>query len=387
MRPTMTTIRAATPGISVTPVTGRRDLDQFIRLPDRVHADDPNWVPALRLERRHFFSRANPYFDHAEWQGWLAWKNTTPIGRISAQSDRLRDARLSNSRFGEFGCLDVLAAEAVGPLLSAAEAWLRQRGATRVCGPFNLSINQECGLLVQGFDTPPMVMMGHAKPWMGDALTAAGYRPVTDLLAYRVRPDFEPPAAMQRLVERAAPRLRVRSISKRRFKQDLRVLRNIFNAAWANNWGFVPFTEQEFADLGRTLRLLVRPGFIQIAELDGHPAAMIVALPNINEALRDLNGRLLPLGWAKLLWRLKLNHPATARVALMGVLPEYQSTRIGSALAFAVIDAVRWQLHGHGVRQVEMSWILESNKGMRGIIEAIGGDAYKRYRLFERDIA
>ena len=374
-------------GIDIRPVTGRSDLLQFIRLPNRLHSSDPCWVTPLELERRHFFSASNPYFGHAGWQAWLALDNGVAVGRISAQWDSLRTAGPAPSRFGEFGSLEARDETSLAPLLRTAETWLRQRGAERCCGPFNLSINQECGLLVDGFDTPPMIMMGHASPWIGQALERHGYSPAMDLLAFRVRPDFAAPPAMRRLVERSGSRLRVRCIAKKHFTQDLAVLRDLFNAAWADNWGFVPFTEPEFRDLGRTLRVLVDPGFIQIAEWDGRPAAMIVALPNINEALRGLNGRLLPWGWAKLLWRLKVRHPASARVALMGVLPEFQASRTGSALAFAVIDAVRWHLHRRGVQEVEMSWILETNRGMRGIIEAIGGEAYKRYRLYERRLA
>ena len=355
-------------------------------MPDQLYSEDPCWVAPLELERRHFFSPHNPYFEHARWQAWLALEGGMPVGRISAQWDELRERRADTSRFGEFGCLAARDETALAPLLKQAEQWLREQGAQRACGPFSLSINQECGLLVEGFDTPPMLMMGHAASWMGEAVERAGYQPAVDLLAYRIRPDFEPPPAMQRLVERSGARLRVRSIDKQRFAQDIETLRELFNAAWADNWGFVPFTRAEFTELGRTLRLLVDPGFIQIAELDGRAAAMIVALPNVNEALQGLDGRLAPWGWAKLLWRLKVRHPASARVALMGVLPEYQSSRTGSALAFAVIDAVRWNLHRRGVRQVEMSWILETNRGMRGIIEAIGGQAYKRYRLYEREL-
>ena len=166
--------------------------------------------------------------------------------------------------------------------------------------------------------------------------------------------------------------------------EEVALLRDIFNDAWADNFGFVPFTEREFGELRPLLRYLMDHRFVQVAELDGRPVAMIAALPNLNEVIADLDGRLLPLGWARLLWRLKVRHPRSARVALMGVRREFQHTRLGGTLAFAVIEAVRWALHARGVRDVEMSWILEDNKGMRDIIEAIGGRIYKRYRLYEK---
>jgi hypothetical protein len=199
-----------------------------------------------------------------------------------------------------------------------------------------------------------------------------------------IAPDFEAPAVMRRLVAASAPRVRVRALDRKRMDAEISVLRDIFNDAWAENWGFVPFTPAEFHELGRNLRFLVDPEFIQIAEVDGEAAAFIVAIPNINEAIRGFRGRLFPTGWAKLLWRLKVGYPSTARVPLMGVRRRFQRTRVGPALAFLVIDAVRLALIRRGVKEVELSWILEDNAGMRGIIESIGGRAYKRYRVYER---
>jgi hypothetical protein len=188
---------------------------------------------------------------------------------------------------------------------------------------------------------------------------------------------------MQRLAGAGGAHVRVRPIDARNRKHELAVVRDIFNDAWARNFGFVPFTEAEFAEVGMLVTLLSPPGYVQIAEVDGEPAAFIVAMPNINEITRHLGGRLLPLGWLRLLWGLKVRHPRSARVPLMGVRQKYQHSRLGPGLAFLVIDAVRKALCARGVREVELSWILEDNAGMRGIIEAIGGEAYKRYRLYE----
>jgi hypothetical protein len=191
---------------------------------------------------------------------------------------------------------------------------------------------------------------------------------------------------MTRLAEKAGRNVIIRPLRRKQLKQELEILRDIFNDAWADNWGFTPFTAAEFADIGELLTLLVDDDFVQIAEIDGQPVAMIVALPNINEVIRDLNGRLLPTGWLKLLWRLKIGYPATARVPLMGVRKGYQHKRLGPALAFMVIDAVRQGLIRRRIRNVELSWILEDNSGMRNIIETIGGTAYKRYRVYEKPL-
>jgi hypothetical protein len=241
-------------------------------------------------------------------------------------------------------------------------------------------------LLVEGFDSPPFVLMGHARPWYGQRIEALGYRGARDLLAYRVRPDFDAPRVMTRLAERVSGRVIVRPLDRSRLDAEAAVMRDVFNDAWQNNWGFVPLDAEDWSETVHTLTKLMPDDYIQIAEYDGDPVAFIVALPNINEAARDLGGRMLPFGWAKLLWRLKVRHPRTARVPLMGVRQEFQHSRLGPTLAFMVIDAVRKALHARGVVDVEMGWILEDNDGMRNIIETIGGQAYKRYRVYEKEL-
>jgi hypothetical protein len=308
------------------------------------------------------------------------------VGRISAQIDRL-NADLGRPDLGYFGMLEGIDdAEVFAALLRAAETWLRERGMRRIVGPFNLGINQEVGLLVDGFDTPPYFMMTHARRYYADYVRAAGYAVTKELLAYEVAPDFAHPPVMRALVGRMGDRLRVRAIDPKRVEQDLATLCDIFNDAWANNWLFVPFTQEEFIRVGKEMLLVINPDFIQIAELDGEPAAFIVMLPNLHECIRDLNGRLLPLGWAKLLWRVKVGYPSTARVPLMGVRQAHQHTRFGPGLAFSVIGAVAAAAVKRGIRMVEMSWILEDNAGMRHIIEAIGGTINKRYHMFEKPI-
>ena len=372
--------------LTICEVTDRKQLSRFIRFPRSLYRDDPNWVCPLYFEQKERFTSKNPYFRHARWQAWLALRGDRPVGRISAQIDELHLEKFQDST-GHFGCLEAEDDPRVfEALFETAESWLREQGMRRITGPFNLSINEECGLLVEGFDTPPSIMMGHARPYYARQVEAAGYTGAKDLLAYYIAPDFEAPRIMTRLAGKAAHQVKVRRLRRKQLKQELEVLRDIFNDAWFNNWGFVPFTEAEFADIGELLTLLVDDDFVQIAEIDDRPVAMMVVLPNINEIIRDLNGRLLPFGWLRLLWRLKVRYPTTARVPLMGVRREYQHTRLGPALAFMVIDAARQGAIRRGIRGVEMSWILEDNAGMRNIIETLGGRAYKRYRIYAKEL-
>lgn len=370
--------------ISLEVVTERRHLRQFLALPHRLYASDPVWIAPLNFMQRERFSPSNHFFEHARWRGWMARRDGVIVGRITAQIDEMHVQQHADGA-GYFGMLEAEDDPAVfAALFGAAEQWLRSEGMQRVRGPFNLHINEEVGLLVEGFDTPPFFLMGHARPWYGASVEAQGYLPVKDLVAYHVRPDFEAPRVMTRLAERVSGRVKVRPVRREALLEDAAVMRDVFNDAWHNNWGFVPLAEAEWADTVKTLTKLMPDDYIQIAEYDGEPVAFIVALPNLNEAARDLKGKLLPFGWLKLLWRLKVRHPQTARVPLMGVRQSFQSSRLGPTLAFMVIDAVRKALHARGVKDVEMGWILEDNAGMRNIIETIGGEAYKRYRVYEK---
>ena len=372
--------------LRIAAVDGAAALDDFIAAPRGIFASDPAWIQPLTLERRlHLSARTNPYFQHARWQAWNAWRGAKLVGRISAQIDDLHLERYSDAT-GFFGMLDAEdSQETFGALLGSAERWLREQGMRRIRGPFNLSINQEMGVLVDGFDTPPFFMMGHARPYYAAHIEAAGYCKANDAFAYMITQDYgsEP---MRRLIAATAHRASVRPLDVKRFAAEMLLLRDIFNDAWAENWGFVPFTAAEFDDLGRAFRYLVDPDMIQIAEVDGEAVAFIVLLPNINEAIRGLNGRLFPVGWAKLLWRLKVRYPSTFRVPLMGVRRRFQRSRLGAALAFLVIEAARPALKRHRVKEIELGWILEGNAGMRSIIESIGGRGYKRYRVYERSL-
>ena len=378
---------------SLTPVTirkveGAKDLDRFLKVPFAVYRDDPNWIPPLFFERHeHLSPRKNPYFRHAEAQLFLAMRGDTPVGRISAQVDRLRIERHADG-VGQFGFLEAPDdPEVFGALLQAAAGWLRARGMQRMQGPFSFSINDETGLLVEGFDTPPRIMMGHARPYFGPRVEEQGLAGVKDVFAY----DYAAnplPRAMASMVSRAQASgdLEVRPLSKKNLKRDLDLIVSIFNDAWSSNWGFVPWTNEEIEALGNNLKLLVGEDYVAIASWKGRPAAMAVSLPDINLAIRDLGGRLLPLGWAKLLWRVFARPPRAVRLPLMGVSREHQSTPVGAALALAVIDRIRAAHVARGTTRGELSWILEDNMPMRRMIEGLGGRPYKTYRIYERGL-
>ena len=369
-------------------VSSKKDLDFFIKLPESIFADDPCWVTPLMLERRMFFSdKHNPYFQHAKWQAWLAWRGDQIVGRISAQVDSLHLERY-NDATGFFGFLDAEDNQnTFDALISTAEKWLKDQKIRKVRGPFNLSINEEMGLLVEGFDTPPVFMMGHAKPYYQQRIENYGYVKVVDTFAYMIAPDFKVPRVMTRLLSKNQDRINVRPINKKNYNEEIAIMREIFNDAWSENWGFLPFTVAEFDELGKNLKFLIDSEFIQIAEVDNEPAAFIVTVPNLNEVIKDLKGKLFPTGLIKLLWRLKVKYPKSARVPLLGVKKKWQNTRLGPLLTFLMVDVERQQMVARGVTDIELSWILEDNTGMRGIIRSIGGREYKRYRIYEKNIS
>ncbi len=373
--------------LHVNRVKTRHQLRQFIRLPWSIYADDSAWIPPLILERKELLSPRNPYFEHARFQSWIAYRKEAPVGRISAQIDQLHlDQHQADEGF--FGMLESEDdAETFAALFQTAERWLRDQGMHRVLGPYNLSINQEPGLLVDGFETPPYFLMGHARPYYAMHMEKNGFQKLKDLLAYRVAvDDFTLTPAMQAVTKRAKKRVKIRSLRKTNFDEDLQNIGDIFNDAWSQNWGFIPFTPKEFKQLGKEFKLVLKFEMVKIAEIDGRPAAFMVMVPNINETIRDLNGRLMPFGWLKLLWRLKVKFPQTTRIPFMGVRQQYQDSLMGAAMALMMIQALYPPAIKHRVKDVEMSWILEDNKGTRDIIEGIKGSAYKRYRIYGKNL-
>jgi len=373
--------------VEIREVSGKQALNAFIRVPWNIYKDDPHWVPPLIVERKEAFSPKHPFFKHASWRAWLAYRDGKPVGRISAQIDELH-LEQNDSKTGFFGLIESPDEDEVfTALFEAAENWLRDQGMQQITGPFNLNINQDLGIQVEGFGAAPYVMTGHAPAYYGPAIERCGYQPVQDLLAYELSSGtLTIPRVMQALINRTGERIQVRNLDRKNKGAELEVLRDIFNDAWQDNWNFVPFTREEFQAVGKELLMIVPEDYMKIATIDGEDVAFIVLLPNINEAIADLNGRLLPFGWAKLLWRLKVNSPKSGRVPLMGVRKKFQNTRFGPALAYMTIKGVIDAGTARGLERLEMSWILDHNHGVRNIIESVGGEISKRYRMYEKDL-
>lgn len=376
--------------LTVEPVTTRAGMRAFFGVTREVFAGDPCWVQPLTFERlEHLDPKRNPSMRAIEIRYWIARRGSRAVGRVSAQVNRKHLERHRDAT-GQFGFLDAADDPAVfAALFGTAEAWLRERGMAWVTGPFSPSINDECGLLVEGFDRPPAVMMGHAHAYYARRLEALGYAKAQEMVSYDFAFGHPWPAPVERLLARGrrSPGLRIRPLDMGRYAEEVATLCRLFNDAWAGNWGFIPFGDEEAAYLARSIRPLVEAGSFAVGELDGEPVAMMVLLPNLNEAIAGLDGRLLPLGWARLLWRLKVAGVRTGRVVLMGVAKRLHGTSRGAMLALGVIDAVKAHYERRGYRRAELSWVLEDNRPMRDIIELVGGVVYKRYRIYGKALA
>lgn len=377
--------------VTVLPVEGRAMWRAFHHLPYALYKDDPNWVAPLLIDRQIHFDKAhNPFFQHAEVAFWLAYRDGTPVGRITAQIDALHLARY-NDATGHFGYIEAIDDPAVfNALLTTAEAWLRSKGMRRCVGPISFSMWDEPGLLVEGFDTPPSVLMGHALPYYQSRLTALSYTSVQDLLAYDYAKDIPMAPGMVRIIDRTKEQhklhFRTMRMDRKNFKAEVDLLLDILNDAWSDNWGFVSMTQAEIDDMAAVFRLLLRPEAVVIAEYDGEAAGFCLTLPNINEAIADLNGRLFPFGIFKLLWRLKISGTRSARMAMMGVRRKWQNSSVGAALAMSIIQRSRDSHASRNVLRGELSWILDSNERIKHMLSLIGATVYKRYRIFEKPL-
>jgi hypothetical protein len=377
--------------IEVKEVVTKTDLDHFIKLPWHLYVNDPNWIPPLLMERReHLHRKKNPYFEHAEAVYWLAYRHGRPVGRITAQIDQ-EGLKKHNHSTGQFGFLEAEDdPEVFETLLATAEKWLSAQGMKNIQGPFSFSINEEPGLLVDGFSKPPSLMMGHALPYYSNRLEEIGYAKAKDLIAYDFAIAVDGlPKTSRKIADRLKgnERVNIRSMNKAQFADEVRLIMDIFNDAWSDNWGFIPFTESEVQKLIKDFKLIIETEHVCIIEVDGKPAAFGLTLPNVNEAIADLNGKLLPFGWAKLIYRLKFNKVKTARLPLMGVRKEFQRSWMGAAMSFVIIEMVHSRNKERGRVQGELSWILEDNLAVRKIIESTGCKPYKTYRIYEKALA
>ena len=378
----------------VAPVSNKGDFKAFIDLAYRLNRSDPNWVPPLRSEMVELLTPGkNPFHEHATMQLFLARRRNAVVGRISAHIDQLalnQPPELGmGPGTGNWGMFEAEDEETAKALIAKAEDWLRGQGMTRVLAPISLSVWEEPGLLTMGHDHPPTVMMGHDNPAYQAWIEHDGYALVKTLKTYDLDITKEFPPLIRRIVESGErnPRIHIRLVELKHFDRDARIIIDILNDAWSNNWGFVPFTDAEIAYTGKKLRPLVREDLIVIAELEGRPVAFMLTLPDINEVIKRIDGKLLPLGWAKLLWWLRKPYGRTIRVPLMGVLREFQASRLASQLAFMMIEHVRSRaVSNYGFTRGEIGWILEDNQGMVAIADAIGCQLNKEYSLYEKSI-
>lgn len=368
--------------LRVEPVRGRRDLKSFLRLPWSIYRDDPHWVPPLLVEQRKLLDRErHPFHQHADVEYFLARRGERVVGRIAAIVNH-RHVEFHDERAGFFGffeCEDDPAAARA--LLSTAEDWVAERGMSRIRGPMNFSTNEECGLLVDGFDAPPMIMMTHAPPYYARLLEAAGYAKAEDLLAYLVEGDAAPERLL-RGVERIASRTEahIRPLRMKQLDREIAAIREVYNSAWERNWGFVPMTDAEFDEMARQLRHVVDPEICLITEVDGEPVGFALALPDLNQAIRHTDGRLFPFGLFRLLWHAR--RVDAIRVITLGIRPEHRNKGLDAMMILRIYQRGL----AKGYHRAECSWVLEDNLPMRRIMERLGGRVYKTYRVYERGL-
>ncbi|VVT23768.1 conserved hypothetical protein [Sphingomonas sp. EC-HK361] len=378
--------------VTIRPVTTSKDRKVFIDFPFRLYADDPNWVPPLKGEALGLITpEKNGWYSHAKAQLFLAEDAGRVVGRISAHIDTLALDMPAGQGFGPgtgfWGLMDAEREDVFTALLAAAEGWLRNEGMTRALGPVSQSIWEEPGLLTQGFDHPPTIMMGHARPEYQGWIERAGYAAVKQLLTYELDITQEFPPIVKRIIQSGEknPRIRIREVDKSKFDSEAAIILGILNDAWSENWGFVPLTPPEIKDVGVKLKPIVFNDLIRIAEVDGKPVAFMITLPDLNEPIKPLNGSLLPFGWAKLLLWLRAPKVKTMRVPLMGVVKELQSSRMASQLAFMMIEYIRRaSVTRYGATRGEIGWILDDNQGMRSIAETIQSRVNKVYTVYEK---
>jgi hypothetical protein len=381
-------------GISVEPVSGKRDFDAFVDFAYAINADDPNWVAPLRAEVVELLTPGkNPFHEHAKVQLFLARRAGEVVGRISAHYDELALAQPPEQGMGpgsgNWGLLEAEDEEVAHALIARAEQWLRQQGMTRVLAPISLSIWEEPGLLVKGHDHPPMVMMGHNKPEYEGWVEGAGYTVAKRLLTFDLPVEDGFPPIVNRIVASGEKneRIKIRRVDKSHFDRDAAIIIDILNDAWSQNWGFVPFTEAEKAYGAKKLAPLIIEGTNMIAELDGEPVAFMLSFPDVNAVIKPMRGRLFPFNWIKLLWWLRKKRPTDFRVPLMGVVKKLQASRLASQLAFMMIEHIRrYGVGVHGAKRAEIGWILEDNQGMVAIAEAIGSKINREYRIYSKGL-
>ena len=373
-------------GLTVHPAVSAGDIEQYIRFPFEIYRGFPHWVPPLLMERRDFLNpRKNPVYEYAEVQPFLARRGSTVVGTITA---------LKNTRFGEyhprdgnigfFGLYECERDEdASRALFSAAAEWLKSRALSVMRGPTNFTTNDVLGLLVDGFEEDPAILMPYNPPYYADQFEDFGLSKVKDLFAFEVKADDykgELEALARKVLQRG--RVKVRPVDLKRWHEELAFVRHCYNEAWADNWGFVPWTDRELAVLAKELKPLIDPRFALVGEVDGKSAAILIAVPDANEALKLAGGRLFPFGLIKMLWRIKVKGCERMRVLALGVLPEYRRLGLdGLLIQRTIANGIPL-----GYRRAEVGWILEDNDAILQPLSHIHARRTKVYRVYDREL-
>jgi GNAT superfamily N-acetyltransferase len=371
--------------VEVEPVASRTDMREFIELPFRLHSNAEQWIPPLRIERRLFLSpRFNAFFRHGEAQLFLARRNGRVVGRVSAQVDTAFNEFHGNA-WGMFGFLELEDdADAANALFAAAEGWLRERGRDRMVGPMDFTMNDESGVLIDGFEREPMIRQAWHPPYYQRRCEQAGLEKAVDAYMWSLHitgRDKVMPIIWE-LAEQLEPKhgIRIRKMSRLRLRRDLDAFAEIYNEAWARNFGFVPYSKADLDAYAQELQLVYDRPWFMIAEDGGKTVGMAITVPDINQVLKRMNGRLLPTGWWHYLNRRRIVD--RCRVGFLGVKPAYQHTGVAAGLYaehfdMSEVTRIKWG---------EMGWILETNKAMNRAMEAMGGEIVKKYRVYERTL-
>lgn len=368
----------------ITLATTKSERKQFLDFPYEHYKGDEHWIAPLKMEQKKLIdTEDNPFYDNGEIALFLAEQNGEICGRIAAIQDR-RYNEHHNNKTGFFGFFECIDDQSVANLLfKVAGDWLRERGHTDVLGPANPSMMDEVGILVDGFEYDPSIMMPYHKPYYDDLITGAGLTKEMDMYAFRVTQSTVNLDRMYRaeeIVRRRLPKLNIREVDTKNLDQEVEIVREIFNQSWSGNWGFIPLTKEELDELASDLKLILDPKVAHIAEVDGDPVAFSIALPDLNQALKHMDGTLFPTGIFKLLWhRRNINQ---IRTALMGVIPKYQGKGIDALLHKEAIINGREE----GYNSSELSWVLESNKEMIRVAEKIGASIEKTYRMYSTEL-
>ncbi len=380
--------RTALPRIEVIEVRTRRERHDFLHLPWRIYRHDPVWVPPLLIERKEFIDpKRHPFLKHGSAAMFLARRDGEVAGRILVSDDPLYN-EYHGSSLGCFGMFESIDDERVAhALFDAASRWLSARGRTSLAGPIDYSMNYNCGLLIEGFDTPPRVMMNHNPPYYANLIESYGFAKLKDLYSWWFTDPHDMLSKWRRRAERVVERsgITVRSFRREDMKAELMRCKTIYNESWANSFGFVPMTDAEFVHYGKSLKHIAVPEMLCIAEVSGEPVAFCMTLPDFNEAMKPCDGRLMKWGLPIGLWKFMrgLKRIKTARLVTLGIMEPFRRRGISELLILRTLDYGKNVLHYTGA---ELGWTLEDNDPINHTIEAVGGDRYKTFRLFEKSI-